>query len=73
MDLVNDIDFFCNFRNVAQSNDEIDDESHIFLKRVCNILTLLGQAQLATLWVNFKFNYLWSPTDTFILETHWEL
>ena len=42
----------CYFRTVVQNDDDSDDENHAFLKRICSILTLLGQTQLAVLWVS---------------------
>lgn len=40
------------FRDIIKShNDDLNEENHIFLKRVCNILSSLGQLQLANIWV----------------------
>ncbi|CAB3983469.1 exportin-5 isoform X2 [Paramuricea clavata] len=41
---------FSSIKNIVENSDDSDDESHVFLKRVCNIFTLLGQTQLAVLW-----------------------
>ena len=39
------------FRNIVENDENNDDADHVFLKRVCNVLTLLGQTQLAVVWV----------------------
>ncbi|XP_046847872.1 exportin-5-like [Xenia sp. Carnegie-2017] len=35
---------------IKSHNDDLNEENHIFLKRVCNILSSLGQLQLANIW-----------------------
>ncbi|XP_028398480.1 exportin-5-like isoform X2 [Dendronephthya gigantea] len=42
---------FSSIRSLVESNDgNSDDENHSFLNRVCSILSLMGETQLAKLW-----------------------